>query len=251
MRMTTDAGPRPLTSDMQAADFRANHLHAADPLPEAPSTHGQDVVEEIANAVTHGIGALLSAVGLGVLVTMAWLRGGPGEMAALVIYGVTLVLLYLASTFYHSARNAKLKAFFHRADHACIFLLIAGTYTPFTLLVLGGGWGWVLCVTVWALALLGVAFKIAVDPSKHGRLSVGLYLGLGWLGVLAMGPIIASMEPAGIALLVAGGLAYTAGVPFYMQKRLRYAHAVWHLFVLAGSAFHFAAIAAYALPAAA
>lgn len=239
------------------ASIRARHQDFAsvttdpptpDPIPDAPSVHRHDVMEEVANAVTHGIGALLSAVGLGVLVTMAALRGGPGEMAALVIYGVTLVLLYLASTFYHSVRHERLKAFFHRCDHACIFLLIAGTYTPFTLLVLGGGWGWGLCITVWALALLGVAFKVVVHPERHNKLSVGFYLGLGWLGVIAMGPIIARMEPTGVALLVAGGLAYTAGVPFYLQKRLRYAHAIWHLFVLAGSAFHFAAIAAYSLP---
>lgn len=219
---------------------------------DSPSAPGRyDMVEEIANAITHGIGALLAAVGLGVLVTMAALRGGAAEMTALVIYGVTLVLLYLASTFYHSFRHERLKAFFHRADHACIFLLIAGTYTPFTLLVLGGGWGWVLCITVWTLALCGVAFKIVADPERHNRLSVGLYLGLGWLGILALGPIIAHMEPGGVALLIAGGLAYTAGVPFYLWRRLPYNHAVWHLFVLAGSAFHFAAIAAYSLPSAA
>lgn len=211
--------------------------------------HRQDLVEEMANAVTHGIGAVLSAVGLGVLLTLAATRGGTREMAALAIYGVTLLLLYLASTFYHGTRHARLKAFFHRCDHICIFLLIAGTYTPFTLLVLGGDWGWALCATVWVLALAGIAYKVRVDPEKNDRLSLVLFLGLGWLGVIALGPIVASLETGGVILLIAGGLAYTFGVPFYMWKRQRFSHAVWHLFTMAGSALHFAAIAVYAIPA--
>jgi hemolysin III len=210
--------------------------------------HHESLLEEIANAVTHGLGAVAAAIGLGVLIVLAAFRGGVNEMVALVVFGTSMVLLYLASTLYHSASHPRLKAFFHRCDHACIFLLIAGTYTPFSLLVLGGSTGLWLCVAIWSLAIAGALFKVFAHPHRHRRLSVGMYLALGWVGIFALQPIIASMETGGVVLLAAGGLAYTLGVPFYLWRNLPFNHAVWHLFVLAGSACHFAAIAGYALP---
>jgi len=218
------------------------------PVPPAEE-HQHTVLEEIANAVTHGIGAAAALAGLVLLVMLAVVKGGPAEITALTIYGVTLFLLYLASTLYHSVRHEKLKDFFHHCDHACIFLLIAGTYTPLTLLVLGGGWGWGLLIAIWSIALFGIAFKFVAGAGRYRGFSVGLYLGMGWLGVIAIGPILASMDPAGVWLLALGGLAYTAGVPFYLWERLPFNHAVWHLFVLTGSACHFAMIALYTLPA--
>ena len=207
--------------------------------------------EEIASSVTHGVGAALGVAALAVLVTMAALRGDPWKVVSFSIYGVSLTLLYSASTLYHAVRGERLKKIFRCLDHASIYLLIAGSYTPFTLVTLRGGWGWTLFGLVWVLALAGIALTaMAAGRSGSSKLTrVLLYVGMGWLVVVAIRPLVAAIPAAGMALLVAGGLFYTGGVVFYVARRLPFNHAIWHGFVLAGSICHFAAVYLYVLPA--
>jgi hemolysin III len=188
--------------------------------------------EEAAHAVTHGLGLLLSLGGLATLVAAASLRGD------------------VASTLYHATPGSRAKGVFQRLDHAAIFLLIAGTYTPFTLVTLRGGWGWTLLALVWTLAILGIVLQVTV-PSWARRFSVPLYLAMGWLGVLVAEPLARSVHPDGLALLVLGGVTYTLGVIFYAWQRLPYNHAVWHIFVMAGSVCHFSCVLGYVIPPAA
>jgi len=202
--------------------------------------------EEIANSVTHGVGLLLAAAGLAVLVTFAALRGTAWHVVGCSIYGSTLVLLYAASTLYHAIPAARAKRVLRVLDHSAIFLLIAGTYTPFTLVNLRGPWGWSLFGVVWGLALLGIALQ--TGRLRHPVLAVALYLVMGWTIVVAIRPLLRAIAPGGLALLVAGGLAYTLGITFYAWKRLPYAHSVWHGFVLLGSALHFFAILLFVVP---
>jgi hemolysin III len=197
--------------------------------------------EEIANSITHGVGWLLSVAGLGILVTFAALSGGALRVASCAIFGTTLVLLYAASTLYHALPFERAKRIFRVLDHSAIFLLIAGTYTPLSLVALGGGWGWTLFGCVWFLAAVGVL----LNTLAHGRwrwLSITLYLAMGWLVVVAIKPLVAALDGCELALVVAGGLLYTGGLVFYAWKRLPYGHAVWHLFVLAGSVLHYLAV---------
>ena len=212
-----------------------------------PSTNQYSLAEEIAHAMTHGLGLLLSIAGLVVLVVFASLRGDAWHVVSVSVYGATLVLLYSASTFYHALPNPRAKRVFRTLDHAAIYLLIAGTYTPFMLVNLRGGWGWALFGVVWGLAVLGIVLE-AVAKQRVRILSVVLYLGLGWLVAIAVKPLVQSVEPGGLVLLVAGGLAYSVGVVFYSWKRLPYHHAVWHVFVMAGSLFHFFAVLFYVIP---
>jgi hemolysin III len=204
--------------------------------------------EELANSLTHGAGLLLSLLAAPVLIVAAATTDDPWRIVAASIYALSLVLLYAASTAYHAARVAHVKAILRRVDHAAIYLLIAGTYTPFTLVSLRGAWGWTLFGVVWALALVGVILK-----SRYGarlpRLSTAVYLAMGWMIVLAIRPLATHVAPGGLLLLAAGGLCYTGGVVFYVWERLRFGHAIWHLFVLGGSAAHFAAVLWFALPA--
>jgi len=181
--------------------------------------------EELANAVTHGLGIALSVTGLAVLVTFASLRGDAWSVTATAIFGASLVLLYTASTLYHSFRSEALKRLLRKFDHAAIFLLIAGTYTPFLLVSLRGPWGWSLLGVIWALAV-------------------------GWLVMIAVRPMLHAVPPSGLWLLLAGGLCYTVGTAFYVWKRLPYHHAIWHLFVLGGSFCHFFAVWSAVMPAA-
>lgn len=204
--------------------------------------------EEIANSVTHGIGFLLSIVAVPVVVIAAIASEDPWRIVAASVYAATLVLLYAASTLYHALPGARAKAVFQRLDHAAIYLLIAGTYTPFTLISLRGVWGWTLFGIVWGLAAVGVALK-GTFGAKFPALSTAVYLAMGWLILLAAQPLSAHVAPAGIRWLIVGGVLYTAGVAFFMWERLRYSHAVWHLFVLGGSVAHFCAVLWYALPA--
>ena len=197
--------------------------------------------EEIANAVTHGVGWLASVGGLAVLVTLAGLTGGALRVVSCAVFGTTLVLLYAASTLYHALPSPRAKRVFRVLDHSAIFLLIAGTYTPLALVALGGGWGWALFSCVWFLAVVGVL----LNTLAHGRwrwLSITLYLLMGWLVVIATKPLLAALAITPLVLLVAGGLAYTLGLTFYALKRMPYGHAVWHLFVLAGSTLHYFAV---------
>ncbi len=206
------------------------------------------VAEEIAHAITHGVGFLLSVAALTILVVFASLHGDAWHIVSVSIYGSTLILLYTASTLYHALSAPPAKAVFRILDHAAIYLLIAGTYTPFTLVNLRGGWGWTLFGLVWGLALVGVLLE-AVARQRVRFLSVSLYLGLGWLAAIAVKPLLASVATGGLALLLLGGLAYTGGVFFYGWQRLPYHHAIWHVFVMAGSICHFFAVLFYVIPA--
>ncbi|MFC1526372.1 hemolysin III family protein [Candidatus Latescibacterota bacterium] len=203
--------------------------------------------EEIANSVIHGVGGLLAMGGSGVLITLATRRGDTWHIVSCAIYGTTLVLLYLSSTLYHAVTSPRAKETLRGIDHSSIFLLIAGTYTPFTLVTLRGPWGWSLLAVVWGIAALGVAFQVTL-LRRRAILSVGLYIAMGWAVVVAIRPMLAAVPTEGVVLLLVGGLAYTGGVGFYVWRRLPYHHAVWHLFVLAGSACHFAAVLRSVIP---
>ena len=206
----------------------------------------QSLGEEIANSVTHGVGALASVAVLPFLV-LAGLPHGAGVVAGNVVFGASLFLLYISSTMYHSLARNRAKRVFRIIDHSAIYVLIAGTYTPFMLGVLRGAWGWSLLSVVWGLAVLGVTLTSVVGV-KFPRASVVIYILMGWLIVVAIKPLMTHLPPAGLAWLVAGGLAYTGGAVFYGWKRLRYQHTVWHLFVLTGSVCHFVAVLRYAAP---
>jgi hemolysin III len=203
--------------------------------------------EELANSITHGVGIFLSMCGLVVLTAFASRFGDIWHIVSCSIFGATLILMYTASTLYHSVPLPRVKTVLRVIDHSAIFFLIAGTYTPFTLVNLRGPWGWSLFGIVWGIALLGVAFQVTL--LRRWRIaSVGLYVVMGWVVIAAIKPLLASIAPAGFALLLAGGLAYTLGIIFYSWHRLPYHHAVWHLFVLAGSILHFFAILFYVIP---
>lgn len=203
--------------------------------------------EEIVHALTHGIGLALSVAGLVVLVVAAALRGDAWHITGSAVFGTTLVLLYAASTLYHGIGAPRAKRILQRLDHLAIYLLIAGTYTPFALVSLRGAWGWALLAVIWALALLGIVLELCI-PGRVRRLSVSLYLAMGWLAVVALGPLIRSVHPEGLLLLLLGGIAYTVGVAFYAYRWIPYNHAVWHVFVLAGSALHFSCVLGYVIP---
>lgn len=205
------------------------------------------VAEEIAHAVTHGVGVLLSVAGLIVLVVLAVSRGDAWHLVSCSVYGTTLVLLYTASTLYHALPSSRAKNVCRVLDHSAIYLLIAGTYTPFTLVNLRGGWGWSLFGVVWGLAVLGVVLE-ALAGRRVRVLSVGLYLALGWMVAVAVRPLLASVEPGGLLLLLLGGLSYSGGVAFYGWRRLPYHHAIWHVCVMAGSLFHYFAVLYYVIP---
>jgi hemolysin III len=203
--------------------------------------------EEIANAITHGLGVGLSIAALVLLVLVAATKGNGWHLASSIVYGVTLLLLYLASTLYHSIPGEKARHVFKIIDHSAIYMLIAGTYTPFTLVTLRDSGGWWLFGIVWSLAAAGIALE-AFWVYRPKWVSAAVYLGMGWLVVTAIGPLIANLPAPGVWLLAAGGLAYTFGTIFYILKRIPYMHAVWHLFVLAGSVCHFLAVMLFVLP---
>ena len=204
-------------------------------------------MEEVMNAVTHGIGTLLAVAGLVLLTVFAYLYGDIWHIVSFSIYGTTLVLLYLASTLYHSFTNERLKYIFKILDHSAIYLLIAGTYTPFTLVPLHGVLGWTVFGFVWGLAVLGIVLKVFF-VGRFKMISTLCYILMGWFIVIAIKPLIATVAPLGIMWLVIGGLFYTLGTVFYLWQRLPYNHAIWHLFVLAGSISHFIAVFFYVLP---
>jgi hemolysin III len=201
--------------------------------------------EETANSISHGLGLILAVVALPVLVVSATRAGSAGFIVGVSVFGATMVLLYLASTLYHSLTHEAAKQLFRLFDHTAIFLLIAGTYTPFALGVLRGPWGWTLLVIVWTLAILGITLKL-VAGHRHSRITIGLYVLMGWLAVVAIKPILALVPVPGILLILAGGIAYTGGLAFFAAHRLRYNHFIWHLFVLIGTACHFLAVLWYA-----
>lgn len=203
--------------------------------------------EEIANSVTHGIGVVLSISGLAILTGFASVLGNAWHIVSSSIYGATLILLYAASTLYHSIQLPRAKRVLQILDHSAIFLLIAGTYTPFTLVNLRGAWGWSLFGVIWFLAVTGIVFQLT--RLRKGRVfSLVLYVVMGWAVIVATKPLLTATDPGGLLLLLLGGLSYSVGIIFYVWRRLPYNHAIWHLFVLVGSAFHFFAILFYVIP---
>ncbi|SDB50374.1 hemolysin III [Desulfonatronum thiosulfatophilum] len=203
--------------------------------------------EEVANSITHGLGVVLSIAGLAVLTGLAGRYGDAWHIVSCSIFGSTLILLYTASTLYHGIPHPGAKKILRIVDHCAIFLLIAGTYTPFTLVNLRGPWGWSLFGAIWGLALLGIILQLT--PWRRFRvLSVLLYVGMGWAVVVATNPLLNAVHPNGLLLLALGGLAYTGGIVFYAWRRLPHHHAIWHLFVLTGSVLHFFAVLLYVIP---
>jgi len=203
--------------------------------------------DELASSVIHGIGIVLSIAGLAILVAFATRHGDARVIAACAVYGTTLILLYTASTLYHSIPVVVAKPTLRTLDHIAIFLLIAGTYTPFTLIALPGAWGLGLFIAVWTMALLGSALEIG-PLKRYRKFAVLLYVGMGWIGMIAFKPLSAYLQAGGTALLIGGGLAYTLGVPFYLWRKLPYHHSLWHLCVLSGSVLHFLAVLLYVIP---
>ena len=203
--------------------------------------------EELANAFTHGIGAALAVAALAILVTFSGLEGDVWRVVSFSIYGTCLLLLYLASTFYHAFRTERLKQLFRVFDHAAIFLLIAGTYTPICLVTLSPGWGWTMFGLIWGFSIAGIFFEVYF-MDRYRWLTIGSYIGTGWLAVVAIKPLLDTMPTGGLIWLGAGGLFYTGGVVFYAWKKLPFNHAIWHLFVLAGSVCHFFCLLYYVLP---
>ena len=203
--------------------------------------------EEIANSITHGIGIILAIAALVILAIFAGIYGNLWHVISVSVYGFTLILLYTASTLYHSIQAPRTKNIFQILDHAAIYMLIAGTYTPFTLVNLRGPWGWSLFAVVWCLALIGTAIQLG-QRERWRVVSMALYVGMGWTVLGAIKPLISSIAAGGLILLLLGGLAYTFGILFYRWKRLKYHHAVWHIFVLAGSTFHFFAVLFFVIP---
>ncbi len=203
--------------------------------------------EELANRLTHGLGAALSVVGLVLMVFYSGRQGDPWRVVSTAIFGAALVLLYTSSTLYHSFRSERVRQRLQKLDHAAIFLLIAGTYTPFLLVTLRGPWGWSLFGVVWGLAIAGIALKFWF-AGRFRLVSTLIYIVMGWLVLVVIKPLMAALPAGGLRLLVVGGICYTGGAVFYLWKRLPYHHAVWHLFVLGGSACHWTAVFVYVVP---
>lgn len=216
-----------------------NEPQLASPGHPAPPPYTKG--EEIANSITHGIGAGFSVLGLVVLVVLASKLGDPWKIVSSSIFGASLFILYLSSTLYHSFSGPRIKKALQVLDHSAIFIVIAGSYTPFTLVTLRGAWGWSLFGVVWGLAVGGIVLKI-FTTGKLQVLSLTIYIVMGWLAIIAAKPLVTNLEMSGLILVVAGGLAYTAGVVFYVWEKLPYNHMIWHLFVLGGSICHFFAV---------
>ena len=206
-----------------------------------PESH--HVREELANALTHGLGAAAALAGGAVLVTLAALNGDGWKLAGAIVFGLCLLLLYLASTLYHAVQHPVLKGRLKVFDHCAIYLLIAGTYTPFTLIGLRGPWGWGLFAAIWTLALAGVVFKLFFT-GRYRRLSTLVYVAMGWLVLVALKPLFGALDSWTLGWLFTGGACYTLGTVFYHRPSLRYSHAIWHLFVVAGSVCHYVAVMA-------
>jgi len=204
------------------------------------------IAEEIWHAITHGLGLALSIAGLTVLVAFAAMKGSPIAIVSSAIYGATLIILYGSSTLYHAITHQDIKKVFQKFDHASIYILIAGTYTPVTLVTLGGVWGWSIFSVVWSVSIIGIYLKFAY-PNRFEKLSLVLYLFLGWIIVIAIKPMMENMESGGLWLLLAGGLSYSFGVIFYVKDHLPYYHAIWHLFVLGGSILQYFMVLFYVI----
>jgi len=216
-------------------------MNGSTPARSDGSLRLYSIAEEIINSITHGIGAVFSLAGLIILVVLGVLYGDTWQVISFSIYGSTLFLLYLASTLYHSFQNPRLKKVFQKLDHSAIFLLIAGTYTPFLLISLRGTWGWTLLALVWGIAILGIGFK-TLYLERFVKLSIFGYVLMGWLGLIAGKQILANIPQQALLWLAIGGVIYTSGIVFLAWRRIPFNHAIWHLFVLGGSFCHFIAV---------
>ena len=208
--------------------------------------HRYSIAEEIANSITHGLGVAFGITALCLLVINSARQGDPWQLVSFSIYGSSLILLFLFSTCYHCIPAPRIKPVLRYLDHSAIFLLIAGTYTPFLLVKMRGPWGWSLFGTIWGLALAGIVLNFVL-LGRSRIIGSLIYIGMGWLVVIAFKPLLASIPPGGVWWLAAGGLLYTFGVVFYLARKLPFNHAIWHLFVLGGSMCHFLAIWYYVL----
>ena len=206
--------------------------------------------EELAHGISHAIGTCFAITGLVILLIMAIRYGNVYHVVSAAIYGSSLILLYMASTLYHLVSTPSVKKFFQQLDHSMIYILIAGTYTPLTLVTLRGGWGWTLFGLVWSMGLIGLVLELVIKQ-RIRWLSLVLYLAMGWLVIIAVKPLVMAMPPGGLFLLILGGLFYSFGIIFYIWETLAYHHAIWHLFVMAGSTAHFFTILLYVMPSAA
>jgi hemolysin III len=204
-------------------------------------------VEELANTLTHGVGLILSIAGFAVLIALATLRSDPLFTVSALVYGTSLVVLYAASTFYHSTISETRKGFLQLVDHCCIYLLIAGSYTPFLLTVLHGTFAFTLLVIVWSLAAVGIAMKV-IFRGRFDAVGIVMYLSMGWLGLAAVQPLYLALGAMPILLVVAGGISYSLGMIFFGWKSIRHHHAIFHVFVLCGSILHYAAVILYVVP---
>lgn len=230
---------------MLAWKLNGDHSEPAEDPTMAPYKR-QSYEEELANAITHGVGLVLSVIGWIVLLALAGLAGDGWDVGASAVFGGTLVFLYASSTLYHSVTTPRMKRVLRLLDHIAIFLLIAGTYTPFTVVLMRDGWGWTVLAAVWGVALAGLLFKLFSTHRFHPA-ATSFYLIMGWVGVLFVDPMSAALPAGALLLIAAGGLAYTAGVIFYGWHSLRYSHAIWHVFVLLGSICHYVAVVLYVL----
>ncbi|MCJ7766271.1 MAG: hemolysin III family protein [Thiovulaceae bacterium] len=206
--------------------------------------NGYSLIEEIWHAISHGIGLALSIAGLTIMVTFAAMSGSVIAVVSSAIFGATLIILYGSSTLYHAITHHEIKQRFQQFDHASIYLLIAGSYTPITLVSLGGAWGWSIFALVWSIAVIGITITF-VYPGRSEKLSLFLYITMGWIIVIAIKPLLENMESGGLWLLLAGGFSYSVGVLFYVWEKLPFNHAIWHLFVLGGSILHFFMVLLY------
>ncbi|MBS3788578.1 hemolysin III family protein [Candidatus Bipolaricaulota bacterium] len=203
--------------------------------------------EEIANSITHGIGTVLSVAGLVGLLYLSVPNGGIWRIISSIIYGTALILCQASSTFYHALRLPRAKKLFSILDHNSIFLLIAGTYTPFLLVTLRGNWGWGLFITIWSIVIVGILYE-SFFTDKYPKVSTSIYVGMGWISLIVLGKLYSGIGLPGILWLILGGIIYTSGTWFYTNGRLSYNHAIWHLFVLAGAACHYISILFYVIP---
>ncbi len=219
---------------MDASPSLHRPLAARGPDASPHATH------ELANALTHGLGAIAALAGGSVLVTLAAIHGDGWQLAGAIVFGVCLLLLYLASTLYHAVQHPVAKVRLKVFDHCAIYLLIAGTYTPFTLIALRGPWGWSLFAAIWTLALAGIVFKLFFT-GRFKRTSTAIYIAMGWLAIIAIRPLLQALDDATLGWLLAGGIAYTVGTVFYLRSS-RFSHAIWHLFCVAGSVCHYVAV---------
>lgn len=214
------------------------------PIPKQTLERPYSWGEELANSLSHGVGCIASLISVPILVSATIARGTTWNVVGVSVFAISCVVLYLASTVYHALPSGRGKHTFRVVDHVAIYLLIAGTYTPFTLGVLRGGWGWTLFSLIWAAAVAGICFKV-FGGFRYPRVSTVMYLAMGWLVVIAAKPMMQLVPPAGLIWLLGGGICYSGGVWFYRAEHLRYAHFVWHLFVLAGTTCHFFAVLWY------